>query len=714
MDALIAAVRCGADAVYLGYGNFNARRNAENFTEKSLKEAVEYCHVRGVKVYLTLNTLVTDAEIPSVLELLKSVCAIGVDALIIQDLGLAKLVKQVSPTMPLHASTQMSVMNKEGFKILEDLGFKRAVLPRELSFEEIKEIKENTTLELEMFIHGALCMCVSGQCYLSSMLGGRSGNRGLCAQPCRLPFGGPGGLGYDLSLKDLSLIDHIPELTKLGITSFKIEGRMKRPEYVAAAVTSCKAMVGHYSDALRKNISWNHYEYYPTRDEIKLSENLKAVFSRSGFTDGYFEGKLGVSMFGTRKKEDVTAAAPVLKELERLYEKEPQTIPIEISLTARLHKPLMASASTGRINAFVTSDYKVQKAENHATDAAKIKEQLKKTGGTPFSVKTTDIKLDDNVNIPISEINNIRRMALASLEHKLCLGCEKDFLLNEAKENPDDFAKCELLSLGNHNIAWKKNGLPHPNCVLRFESVDQIPKTLDGFVSSIIIPLYTTEDKYSRLKKLGIPFGVELPRALYGHLREIKNKLKSAKQNGASFAFCGTLDAVSLAKSVGLTIMGGPTLNVFNSFALSEMKALGLHSTVVSSELELRDINALRSALPRGIFAYGRFPLMLTRNCPIKNGRNCRACGAKLCLTDRKGIEFPVTCKANLGLASEILNSRPIYLADRQAELQNVDFELLYFTVETEKQVSCVLEYFKGELEPRGEFTRGLYYRGAE
>ena len=723
-DALVAAVRTGANAVYLGAGDFNARRHAENFTEDELKKAVDYCHVRGVKVYLTLNTLISDAEISSALELVSCVCAIGVDALIIQDLGLARLIREVAPDMPLHASTQMSVMNVEGFKKLEALGFKRAVLPRELTFEEIKTIRENTSMELELFVHGALCMCVSGQCYLSSMLGGRSGNRGLCAQPCRLDFCAPGGTGFDLSLRDLSLIDHLPELIDLGIESFKIEGRMKRPEYVAAAVSACNAAIKRYQKGqdFKANPRLGDIDYsgIPTMDEKKLNAQLRAVFSRSGFTDGYLMNKRGRAMFGTRQKEDVVAGGPVLKELQRLYDREPQVIPVSMSLTAELHKPLMASVSTGKINTFVTSDYKVQKAQNHVTEASKIRDQLHKSGGTPFSVQATDIKLDDDVNIPLSEINSIRRKAFDSLELKLAQGYKKSTFFDEFKMPTEDYVNTELLELGTHGVSWKRDeSAIAPNLVLRFSSVDQIPDDLLGDnnsprVTSIIVPLYTTEDKFSKLKKLGIPYGVELPRAIYGSPREVKAKLKDAKKCGAKFAFCGTLDAVLLAKGAGLIVMGAPTLNAFNSFALREYQSLGLQSIAVSSELPLSAINKLRGTLPRGIVSYGQTPLMLTRNCPIANGRNCRACGSNLNLTDRKGIRFPVTCQANGGHASEVLNSRPIILSDKQSEFSGVDFQLLYFSVEPKDKVAKVIKAYKNGEPPTGEFTRGLYFRGVE
>lgn len=718
MDSLVAAVRCGANAVYLGVGNFNARRNAENFGVRELKQAIEYCHVRGVRAYITLNTLISDTEISSALELIKCGCAFGADAFIIQDLGIAKLVRETAPDMPMHASTQMSVSTVDGFRELEELGFKRAVLPRELSFEEIKYIRENTDIELEMFVHGALCMSVSGQCYISGMLGGRSGNRGLCAGPCRLPFSAPGGTGYDLSLKDLCVIDSIPELAELGICSFKIEGRMKRPEYVAAAVTACKnALEGKYDPVLRAD--------------------LKAVFSRSGFTDGYLKGETGRTMFGIRGKDDVTAAAPALRKIAHLYEKEQQTIPISIGLTAELHKPLMASASTGRVQVFVTSDYKVQRAINHATEVSTIRTQLKKTGGTPFKVQMTDIDIDEGVNIPVSEINNIRRGVLAQLEHKLTQPYVKEFT------DSTEFHPEKLVPHTPEHI--KSGGLQ--NFVIRFSSANQIPDSFEETISqvnsfssalsglsentdfsnqvaltsrkitSIIVPANTAEDKFPRLRKLGIPFGVEIPRALYGHQSKLIKQLKNAKKSGASFAYAGTLDGVMLAKKCGLPVMGGFTLNIYNSHTISVFEdktlqsKLTLHSAIVSTELEFEEINNLRSELPRGVLAYGRTPLMLTRNCPIKNGQSCKTCSQRQYLTDRKGIKFPVVCKNG---CSEILNSRPIYLADRLGDARSTDFLFLYFTIEEKTKVADVINSYLSELPPKGEFTRGLYYRGVE
>lgn len=694
-DALTAAVRCGADAVYLGVGNFNARRNADNFGIRELKDAISYCHIRGVRVYITLNTLILDTEIPAVLELIKCGCAFGADAFIIQDQGIARLVREFAPTMPIHASTQMAVSTARGFNKLQSLGFSQAVLPRELSFEEIRYIKENTEIDLEMFIHGALCMCVSGQCYLSGMLGGRSGNRGLCAQPCRLSFSAPHGTGHDLSLKDLSLVDQIPKLSELGVKSFKIEGRMKRPEYVAAAVTACKNARDGKNDAI-------------------LKADLKAVFSRSGFTDGYFTGELGKSMFGTRGKDDVTAAAPVLRKLSLLYEKEEPCIAVSISLKAELHKPLMASATTGKVRVFVTSNYKVQKAINHATEVSTIRTQLKKTGGTPFSVKMTDIDIDEGINIPVSEINNIRRGVLAALEEKLC-----EPFIKETSEKAENYYPDTLLP---HTVFFKDADTPSNalNMVVRFQHANQIPEdfsdTLKSLknhkVTSLIVPLLTPEDKFSAVRKAGVPFGVEIPRALYGNLKRVEKAVKTAMDHGASFAYAGTIDGILIAQKYGLPVLGGSTLNIFNSFSLAQFReSFGLHSAVVSTELKLESISALQDSLPRGILAYGRTALMLTRNCPIKNGLDCKTCKGEQSLTDRKGIKFPVRCFSG---ASEVLNSRPIYLADKIDEIKNVDFLFINFTVESKNKVNKILDAYDKELPPTGEFTRGLYFRGVE
>ncbi len=685
-EALTAAVRSGANAVYLGIGDFNARRNAANFQLSELKDIISYCHIRGVKVHLALNTLVSDAELPAALEIIECGCAFGADAFIIQDLGLARLVHAIAPDMPLHASTQMAVMNPAGFRLLESLGFTRAVLPRELSLKEIREIREQTTLELELFVHGALCMCVSGQCYLSAMLGGRSGNRGLCAQPCRLPFEAPGGTGHDLSLKDLSIINQLPALAEAGITSFKIEGRMKRPEYVAAAVTACQNALQGISDQ-------------------QLNEQLRAVFSRSGFTDGYLSGRRGPAMFGTRQKEDVLAAAPILEQLSVLYQEDRQQAEVDLTFTARVGQPMTLQADLfteyGPLQTKVTGAI-VAEAQNKAATPESVEKQLRKSGGTGYLIQDLDITMDNHCFLPVSALNELRRTALTNLTEQLLTKGKKNFDLSKG-------------TLPEQIVVHRSE-----SCVklVRFTGIHQVPeKWLQNSeiphklgISHIILPVQTPDYILLQLQQAGLPFGVELPRALYGKQDKLIEKIKECAAYGAAFLLVGNLDGVAFAQKSDLPIIANFSINAFNSLTINELDALGLKGVVVSAELEADQINALKGTTDIGLFAYGRLPLMLTRNCPIKNGTDCKHCQKSRCLTDRKGVAFPVQC--NNG-ASELLNSKPIYLADKQHAFRNTDFSLLYFTTESADTVFQIAEaYDFGSAPTDGNFTRGLYFRG--
>ncbi len=666
MDSLIAAVRCGADAVYLGAGEFNARRNAANFDAVQLKEAVDYCHARQVKVYQTLNTLVSDNEIPDLLEVIADACAAGVDAFIVQDLAVARLVRTVSPDIRLHGSTQLAVMSPEGFQVLEELGFVRAVVPRELTLDEVRAIREKTSLELEIFLHGALCMSVSGQCYFSSMLGGRSGNRGLCAQPCRLPASVPGGNGYDLSLKDLDLIPHLPELREAGVLSYKIEGRMKRPEYVAAAVTACRNAADGISDP-------------------GLDRKLQAVFSRSGFTDGYLTGNRNATMFGTRQKNDVTAAAPILKDLSHLYDKEVSPTPMDLTFTADLSTPPLLTVSAAGESVSVQAEEPPQAAQNKAADEASVLKHLGKTGGTPFHVEHADIRLGEGLFLPASGLNALRREAVEQLEQKVVEKERKDFLSEKIPAEPERHR-------ANRDL----------DTFIRLQTVSQYSKTMEK--EKLIIPLRTSARNMDKLHDIGVLFGVEIPRGQYEDTDRTVELLKQAKEHHARFAFAGTLDGIALAKKAGLPILGSFTLNAFNSDAIEEYEKLGLTALTVSQELKLTQIEDLAGSLPRGIVSYGRTPLMLTRNMP--GGISTKE---DVSLKDRKGKELPIHYEHG---AADILNALPLYMGDRTHEMRNIDFQLLYFTVESREEIMDILKTYRGKKPFSGEFTRGLYYRG--
>ena len=667
-DALVAAVRCGANAVYLGGKALNARRNASNFSDEELREAVAYCHARNVKVYLTLNTLVADSELETAYDAIECACNSHADALILQDIGLVSLVRQVCPDMPMHASTQMSVQSIEGIRELEKMGFTRVVLPRELSESEIAAIAAKTDMELEYFVHGALCMCVSGQCLMSSVLGGRSGNRGLCAQPCRLPFGINGKGGNALSLKDLSLVDELRRLEEAGVCSFKIEGRMKRPEYVAAAVTACKTSLNNIND-------------------YNIDEALRAVFSRSGFTKGYFEGKLGKDMFGVRRKEDVEGAAPVLSSLARLYDGEKPLLPADMELKFKRSEPLTLKVSACGKTAAVTGDIPSE-AVNKAVTEEELRDRLAKCGGTQFFAGDISIDLDEGLNVPASAINRLRRQALTELDGELAKGRDIPFTRTERFTAPHRAERMKLHA--------------------RFFSEASVPDSLDG-LARVILPIETSPETLKRVLDSGAQAAVEIPSAVFSNADKYVKKLTELKENGLSLAWACGLDGVGVARRAGLRFACGFGMNIFNSVSVSEAAALGAEDCLLSCEVSLAQAAHIGGKLPRGLMIYGRIPLMMTRNCPVATKLTCAECGGRSYLLDRMGVRFPVRCKNG---CSFVLNSRPLWLADKLNDIRNVDYGLLWFTDESKEECTRVISDYRRGGAPQGEFTRGLYYKG--
>ena len=663
LESVYAAVRCGADAIYLAGEAFNARRNAENFTYEQLKQAVEYCHGRGVKVYHALNTLVKDSEIDALKEEIERILALGEDALILQDLGVAAVVKKMCPEMPLHASTQLTAHSLSGVKELERLGFKRVVLAREMSLEEIEHIRKNTSLEIEIFVHGALCMCVSGQCYLSAFLGSRSGNRGLCAQPCRLPFSAPGGTGYDLSLKDNSILEYLPKLESIGIDSFKIEGRMKRPEYVAASVSACKsALEGKYTKE-KKN-------------------ELKSIFSRQGFTDGYFKAELGRAMFGSRTKEDVTAASSLLKQYSALYSKEIGRVPCSIKAVLRENEfPTFEISALGEA-VLVTGAKKPEKAINRALNEEELLNRLSKLGGTQFYVKNHKIELDEGLMLSAGEINALRREGVEKLNRKL--------------------SAIKLYKSVPFNEEPKRRKPKEKKVYLRFSSLKQTDGLKDEF-DKIILPI---EECKEAVEKFGTEkLILETPRVFFGLEEKLCALLEKAKSLGVKEISCGNIASLHLARKTGFKVFAGFGTNVFNSYAAEEIDA---DEILLSAEMTSAQINHLCSQKPFGNIIYGFIPLMITRNCPLKNGRKCENCDKKGFITDRKGEKFKVRCRFG---ASEIFNPYALYMIDRESEI-NSDFSLLYFTTETADEVKHILRLFNSKSKADFKFTRGLYAKG--
>ncbi|MFU0831931.1 MAG: DUF3656 domain-containing protein [Oscillospiraceae bacterium] len=674
-ESLTAAVRAGADAVYLGGTRFSARAGAKNFSEEELQSVVRYCHARDVKVYLAINTLMLEEELPAALDFARFACSLPVDAILVQDMGLASLLMRHAPKLQLHASTQTGVHTPSGAKALYELGFSRVVLARELSLEEISQIHSACPIELETFVHGALCMSVSGQCYFSSVLGSRSGNRGMCAQPCRLPFSVPGGTGHDLSLKDLSMIRRLPELCKAGAVCAKIEGRLKRPEYVAAASAACR--------------------FAADGKEIpeKLLQNLGAVFSRSGFTTGYPDGKRGREMFGVRSKEDAAAATgKVLSELRNLYSKERMKIPVDFILKITYNKPMQLTAAVRNGIAVTVTGAAAQRAEHRALDAERCSAQLAKTGGTPFYVNSAKVELDPGLAVPAAELNRMRRNALDKLLERLAQRPQIPWV-ECADEKPN----------AHHAESMRfRARFPHADLPLNAKKLELC-----------YVPYTTEPHRLARLLADGFPAAIELPRGMFGIEKAVRRHLENAKAAGITDVWAGTLDGVRLAQDCGLTVHGGFSLNITNTFALEFYRSLGVQDAELSFELTLRQAARLGGSMPRGLMIYGRLPLMLCRTCPAANSPGgCRSCKKESALTDRRGVKFPVRC---YGACSEVLNSVPLSMADRLNEMDNIDFGLLRFSTETRRETEQIIENIlngTGTKAPPNSFTRGLYYRG--
>lgn len=661
MDSLLAAINSGADAVYGGLAEFSARRNAKNFNSDELIQACKLCHESGMKFYLALNTLVFDDELRAVENALFIAAKAGVDAIIVQDFAVLSLVREMIPDMPVHASTQMGINSLEDVKTAEQLGFERVVLGRELSFDEIKFIRENTKLELEIFVHGALCVCVSGQCFFSAMLGGRSGNRGLCAQPCRLNFKA-GNIENALSLKDNSLIPYLQKLQESGIESFKIEGRMKRPEYVAAAVSACRAAVCGES-----------YE----------ADVLAALFSRSGFTDGYFTGDYS-QMRGVRTREDAEEAPDALKKAHLLYDKPFKRFAVDFHAVVKHNEMSVSARACGAFAEY--NGIVPETARNREITPDYVCEQLSKLGGTQFFTGKFTSEIESGLSVSASALNAARRELIQSLTAEIT-----------AKNTPEYLCK----SAENVVLAQRNSHKLQLRCEVA--TAEQLEQAFEIDFELIYAPMEILSEKaLNKDKIVVIP-----PLFLAGIEEKTEMRLAKLKSFGFSRLLCGSLGGIELGKRLGYQLYGGFRLNITNSRALIFYQKLGVLDSVLSPELRLAATKRLEKPVPVGIIAYGRLPLMLLRRCPFMGAA---ACGKTFEheLIDRRGVAFPLAC----GSMTEVLNSEPIVLSDKLGELEALDFAVLKFT--TEHDIKPIYDsYVKGKA-PDASFTRGMYFRGVK
>lgn len=685
MEALRAAVCNGADAVYLGADTFNARMNARNFSAADLQEAVVYCHVRGVKVHLTLNTLVLDREMPRAAELIRMAASCGVDAFIVQDLGMVSLCRQLAPDVPIHASTQMSIHSLEGVLEAAALGCSRVVLARELPAEEIAHICKKSPVEIEVFVHGALCMCYSGQCYLSSVIGRRSGNRGQCAQPCRLPYGYGRfeSTRYPLSLKDNCLAGELDELRRMGVASIKIEGRMKRPEYVAIVTRAYRTVLngGKLTQA-------------------DLQE-LETAFSRQGFTDGYFKGQTGSDMFGRRQESEDTA--DLFASARATYE-QGETQRIGVRFYAMIHRgqPARLAVEDPDGNLCRTYGPVPEQAVYRSLTAQDLEQQLKKTGGPPYLCTSVRSSLDPDLMLPASAINAMRRDVIAELTAKR--------------------GRAEKPHLNAYDEPPRYDGISgEPQLTVAVRTADQITSRMLSMKPTVLyVPLSELVEHPELRQRVGVEtqLAAILPRVIWsGELVPIARQLRTVYDMGVRQVLAGNLGQLHIARAAGFAVRGDFGLNIVNSRAMRYLREQGLDSQLLSFELTLPQIRDISKAVPAEVLIYGRLPLMLMENCVIKNRTGTCTCQTgTVRLVDRVGEEFPIvkdpgTCR------NVLLNGKKLYLLDKKDAFRGMGLWALrlQFTTENPSEIDKVLMDYQGRaVFDAGSYTRGLYSRGVE
>ncbi len=666
-ESLIAALRTGCDAVYVGGKSLSARQGADNFSQEEIIGGAKLCHRYGVKIYQAINTVFTDGETELVVRELENACKAGIDGIIVQDLGVFEIARRLCPTLPLHASTQMAIHSPMGVDFAKEIGAVRAVAARELSREEISELCK-CGLEIEAFVHGALCMCLSGQCYMSAMIGSRSANRGRCAQACRLPFSNgipveKGGRDYALSLKDLSLVPYLKELEEIGVASLKIEGRMKRPEYVAAA-----------TDACRRSIEGEDYDV----------KTLEGVFSRSGFTDGYYTAKRR-DMFGTRRKEDVIGAKELLKPLAQLYRKERKMAGVSFFVEIKRGKEISLEITDGE-NSAVVSGGIPQEAISRETDLEACAKQLSKLGDTIYEFEEVRGDIEPGLSVSAGDLNDLRRKAVARL----------DSLREQANTGTIPFDRSALPATGQSRRWTDKKEF-----VLKVAKASRLRMIDFHKIKMAVVPI----------EEIGFCHGfdmektaVSLPRFITDE-KALEDELEEAVKNGVNKVFASNYAHIMTAKKMGLEFYCDHTLNVTNSYAVKVLEDMGAKGITCSAELKFSQINSLNSDVPVGITGYGRLPLMITRNCPIGD---CSRCKGEI--VDRTKRAFPVKCSKKRGY-TEVLNSDILYTADKLHEV-NCDYVILDFYDEDPEQVKEILEKYISGSPFEKPFTRGLYFRG--
>ena len=672
-NCLKAAVNSGADAVYFAGKSFGARSYAGNFSNDEIFAAVDYCHLRGVKTYVTVNTMTFDREFDELEKLIYTLTRAGADGVIVQDMGVLRFIREISPDIELHASTQMTVHSADGVKALEKLGVSRVVLSRELSGKEIADIVKSVNAEVEVFVHGAMCMSYSGQCLMSSVIGGRSGNRGRCAQPCRLTFS-PDGKNprHYLSLKDMSYASHITEMSDIGVASLKIEGRMKGEAYVSKVVSVYRKLIDE--------------KRYPTENEL---EELNNIFFRGGLSDGYYTGKTGKNMFAFDKPDN-----PYLKNDEEFIIPKDRQVNTELSAYIGVGEVPLLTLKCGEVQASVSGCEPVAKAEKRAATVSSVIGQLSKTGGTAFKITDFKIELSDNAFIPMSALNELRRDAIEALENKILEEYKNKRLRKYSKE-----IKVQKQCV---NFGFTCSVL----------NMEQYRAVKDYGFRLIYIPMHIVKKNIDELLPDIERVVISPPVILRSAERdEHKKAMSKLKEFGFDKAEVHTIDTIGIC--VGFKLYGGQRLNIANSMAVSEYADMNFQSLCLSAELNIAQMGDISGSIEKEIIIYGKIPLMITENCILKNMDKC-VCGGMGKLIDRTGAEFTVIKDGDI-CRSVVLNNVPLYTADKPDKIKRADADSyrIVFTDEDDKKCIDICDaYINKKKIDLSEYTRLHLFKG--
>jgi len=694
-EGVIASVQNGADSVYLGFKEFNSCLDAENFTFDEFGRALEYCRVRGVKTYLTLNTLVSDYELPVIAHQVKEANRYGIDAVIIRDFGVMQAVKEVVPEVPLHASADMNVHNLEGVKMAAAMGFSRVTIARELSRKKIIHICRYSPIEIEIFVHGALCMGYSGQSYMSGLLGGKNSNRGPCSEPCQLNYSTAGHvITYPLALKDNCLVRYLEDIESIGVASVKIDGRSKRPEY-SALVT------GIYSRAVRGVKA-------PTQESIKM---LQKSFSRQGFTDGYYTDRRDINMLGVRDEDKRSDTALFSSTRKSYLNGEFQRVPIRFVGSVKEGKPVKLAAADDMGNSSVVYGPVPEKAFHKEITSAFLQTQLHKTSGTPFVCLGVKGTVEPGLTIPMSAFNEMRREAFAEiLEQRKPLSMRA-----EGKYSPNWLPDENDLPEEDEPVVHSSTP---PAITVSLSGENQISDELIELSPKILYIPVTEFDFESKMinkliKNREITVAVSLPRVIHDNeKKQLTGMLGKAKKLGVNTALVSNIGHIQFAKKHGMVVRGDFGFNVNNSETLYVLQKLGLISATLTFELPLTELRDIVKPIDTELITYGRLPLMITENCIVRNCTDACTCDSFTGLIDEQGAVIPV--EPDFNCRNIVLNPKKLFMADKKRTISTLGIwaERLSFTTENAIECVTVLKRYmgQGDFTPTG-FTRGMYFR---